>query len=326
MRFFRRPLNPSVGRVPQGTHAVGWGCRENGERVHAFRTYPTCRLRLATFTHFLMDFKIMDEKENSQSTALSIITQALKVPGVKVNREAFLLDTFKVEGKDKLLLLEKGPISSGLISQKEVKKQAQKLCSKRTLTSSMVSFAAGIPGGFAMATTIPTDMLQFLGFNLRIAQEVAYLYGYKDFWGDDGLDIEAVQGEFMLFMATMLGVGGAASATRYISTAVARNIATNLPKQALTKTAWYPILKNLASYIGVKLTKDTAAKSISKVVPILGGIASGAITYVTMSNMTARLYEAFDKAVEYTPQEQREDIEIMKKEMPDVYAAIFKEI
>ena len=24
-RFFRRPLNPSVACVPQGTHAVGWG-------------------------------------------------------------------------------------------------------------------------------------------------------------------------------------------------------------------------------------------------------------------------------------------------------------
>ena len=32
-RFFRRPLNPSVGCVPQGTRAVGWGCRENRERV-----------------------------------------------------------------------------------------------------------------------------------------------------------------------------------------------------------------------------------------------------------------------------------------------------
>ena len=46
-RFFRRPLNPSVGCVPQGTHAVGWGCRENGERVRAYRTHPTCGLRLA---------------------------------------------------------------------------------------------------------------------------------------------------------------------------------------------------------------------------------------------------------------------------------------
>ncbi|WP_308860890.1 hypothetical protein [Neisseria mucosa] len=42
-RFFRRPLIPSVGCVPQGTHAVDWGYRENGERVrtthapHAWR-------------------------------------------------------------------------------------------------------------------------------------------------------------------------------------------------------------------------------------------------------------------------------------------------
>ncbi|WP_206740553.1 hypothetical protein, partial [Neisseria meningitidis] len=37
-RFFRRPLNPSVGCVPQGTHTVGWGCRENGERVRTAHT------------------------------------------------------------------------------------------------------------------------------------------------------------------------------------------------------------------------------------------------------------------------------------------------
>ena len=42
-RFFRRPLNLSVRCVPQGTHAVGWGCRENGERVRAYRTHPTMR-------------------------------------------------------------------------------------------------------------------------------------------------------------------------------------------------------------------------------------------------------------------------------------------
>ena len=46
--FFQTTFEPiSVGRVPQGTHAVGWGCRENGERVRAFRTHPTCGLRLA---------------------------------------------------------------------------------------------------------------------------------------------------------------------------------------------------------------------------------------------------------------------------------------
>ena len=47
--FFRRPLNPPVGCVPQSTHAVGWGCRENRERVRAYLTHPTCGLRLAVF-------------------------------------------------------------------------------------------------------------------------------------------------------------------------------------------------------------------------------------------------------------------------------------
>ena len=44
-RFFRRPLNPSVECVPQGTHAVGWGCRENRERVRAYRTHPTMQAK-----------------------------------------------------------------------------------------------------------------------------------------------------------------------------------------------------------------------------------------------------------------------------------------
>ena len=37
-RFFRRPLNPSAGCVPQGTHAVDWGGRKNRERVRTAHT------------------------------------------------------------------------------------------------------------------------------------------------------------------------------------------------------------------------------------------------------------------------------------------------
>ena len=53
--FFRRPLNPSVGCVPRGTHTVGWDCRENGERVRAYRTHPTCGLRPAAQPIFLAE-------------------------------------------------------------------------------------------------------------------------------------------------------------------------------------------------------------------------------------------------------------------------------
>lgn len=37
--FSRQPLNPSVGCVPQGTHAVGSGWRENSERVRTYIPY-----------------------------------------------------------------------------------------------------------------------------------------------------------------------------------------------------------------------------------------------------------------------------------------------
>jgi hypothetical protein len=77
-------------------------------------------------------------------------------------------------------------------------KMASELIQKRTLQSTGVSFAAGLPGGFAMAATIPADTLQFLGVTLRLAQALAYIYGYKNMWANGDLDMEKVKGELML--------------------------------------------------------------------------------------------------------------------------------
>jgi len=42
--FFQTAFEP-IGRVCAARHARGGlGCRENRERVHAYRTYPTCGL------------------------------------------------------------------------------------------------------------------------------------------------------------------------------------------------------------------------------------------------------------------------------------------
>lgn len=272
-----------------------------------------------------------DEKLN----ALSVITEGLKLPGVKVDRVSFLMETFTINprtnlplsSEEKNKLIELGPIASGIATPREVRKIAENLCSKRTLTSSGASFMAGLPGGFGAALSIPADIAQFYGFTLRIAQEIAYLYDKKDLWKDGALDENEVRSELLIYLGTMLGVSGAGALMRYISAAVAKKIASDLPKKALTKTVWYPIMKALASYVGIKLTKDTAGRAISKFIPILGGFISAGITYVSLSNMSERLYLAFDKAAgEYTEREVQEDIEEIKEEMPEVYDAIFTEI
>ncbi|MDH2998733.1 hypothetical protein A1D22_02705 [Pasteurellaceae bacterium LFhippo2] len=265
-------------------------------------------------------------EQDKESTALDIVNWALKVPGVKVNRESFLIETLNISKENTALLLEKGPIGSGLFTAEEIKKIAEKISSKRKLQSTGTSFTAGLPGGLAMAATIPADTAQFFGFSLRLAQEIAYLYDTPDFWDGELLDDNRVKTELMLYLGTMLGVGGAASAMRLVTQAFGKQLAKDLTKQALTKTFWYPMLKTLGKYVGVKITKDTVARGASKVVPLLGGLVSGGLTYYTMSKMNERLIKAFEVGVVYTESEKIADEEILKQEMPEIYEAMFEEI
>ena len=70
--------------------------------------------------------------------------------------------------------------SSAGCTREDLARIANKLILVRTSTSSAASFAMGIPGGLAMGLTVPADTLQFFGMSLRLAQELAYLYGAQD--------------------------------------------------------------------------------------------------------------------------------------------------
>ena len=265
---------------------------------------------------------------NESNFTYELIEKSLALPGIKVERNTFLLDVFKgkVKQSDISLLLEKGPIASGLISQKEVKKTAIMVANKRKLMCSGGSFLVGLPGGWALPATIPADLVQFFAFNLRLAQEIAYIYGYQDFWNGDVLNHEKVEHELMLFLGVMFGIGGASQLTRLTAGNLSKQALKKLPQMALTKTWYYPLVKKIAGMIGVKLTKDTFAKGVSKAIPVMGGIISGGITYASMDKMSKRLYEAFDVAVEYTDEEISDDLKNLKKQMPDIFEGEFKQI
>lgn len=40
----------------------------------------------------------------------------------------------------------------------------------------------------------------------------------------------------------------------------------------------------MAGYIGVKVTKDSFAKGVSKVIPVVGGVVSGGLTFASIYN------------------------------------------
>ncbi|MEK4863929.1 MULTISPECIES: hypothetical protein [Bacillus] len=81
-----------------------------------------------------------------------------------MDRKEFLAKIFlnHVSGDVLSKIVEQGPILAN-VDIAVINKVSKKLVSTRTITSSGASFAAGIPGGLAMAATIPADTLQFLG-------------------------------------------------------------------------------------------------------------------------------------------------------------------
>ena len=87
----------------------------------------------------------------------------------------------------------------------------------------------------------------------------------------------------------MFGVNGAANTITKISASAAQKASKDIAAKALTKGTIYPIVKKIAQALGVKMTKDIFAKGVSKVIPIVGGIASGGLTYVTYKPMAYKL-------------------------------------
>jgi hypothetical protein len=87
----------------------------------------------------------------------------------------------------------------------------------------------------------------------------------------------------------MFGVRGASDAIAKVSTQVAATVARRLPRQALTKGAVYPVVKKVAGYLGVAMTKETFGKSVAKAVPLVGGVVSGGITLASYVPMCRKL-------------------------------------
>jgi hypothetical protein len=260
-----------------------------------------------------------NEQQSGQGTMEVILENAVKLPGVKVDRSEFLAQQFaKYDTYGNMrTILDRGPLEAG-ISLAVIDKIAKTLIEKRTILSTAVSTAAGLPGGLAMAVTIPADTLQFFGVAMRMSQELAYLYGRADLWQGDTADSEQVTRELTLYLGVMFGVAGSASMLRILNAPNSRQLLNQAPQEDLTQTMYYPLLKKISSYIGIKITKKTFAQGASKFVPVLGGLLSGGMTYFSMKPMGNRLRETlYDACDHYAETQFEQDIEKVQRAVAD---------
>ena len=246
--------------------------------------------------------------ESNEFSLENVVSTAIQVPGVKVSRNAFLAEAFATQDVDLTAILELGPVEAG-ISRETLLTIGKKLILSRTSQSSLVSFVTGLPGGLAMAATIPADVLQFFGMTLRLAQELSYLYGAQDLWEGGEIDDERVRNQLILYCGAMFGVASAGTGVRLLSAQVAKTAMKKIPQKALTKTTWYPLVKKICAGVGIKITKTTVTKGVAKAIPVIGGVVSGTLNFASMAPMAGKLHSVLDDAAfDYTAEEMEEDI------------------
>jgi hypothetical protein len=226
----------------------------------------------------------IDENGNGKIDLEDIIIKGLRIPGIRIKREEFLrkelLKRYPQEVID--IAVERSPMEAK-IPVAEIDKIADDVIQFERYCVSGISAALGIPGGVTAVAATVADIAQYYGYLLRATQKLLYLYGFpeidteeKDNQFDDG-----TMNALILCFGAMYGIAMANKALKKVATALGAGVEKQLLKRALTKGAIYPIVKNVAKWFNVKMTKQVFAGFFKNAIPVAGVVIGGGITYLS---------------------------------------------
>lgn len=220
-----------------------------------------------------------------------LLIGASQLPGVHIDRKTYLTSALGPHFSPEIIAtaIDTSPAAAG-ITPEQLNTIADGAIRFETTKVTALSAVSGIPGGLAMVGTIPADLTQYFAHILRIAQKLAFLYGWENIFEDDEKEIDDdTKNLLILFIGVMFGVNGATDAVSKVATRAAEVAAKKIPQKALTQGTIYPVVKKIAGLVGVKMTKDAFGKSISKAIPVIGAVVSGGMTLATFTPMCWKL-------------------------------------
>lgn len=226
----------------------------------------------------------IDQNGNGEVDIEDIIIMGLKLPGIRIDRAQFLQAEFKSKLPQEIIddAIAFNPLHAKIPSEL-IDKIADEVIKYERNCVSGISAALGMPGGIAMAATIPADIAQYYGYMLRATQKLMYLYGFPAInldEKDQTFDSETMN-TLIICLGVMYGVAGANNALKAMAKALATGVEKQLLRQALTKGTIYPIVKNVSKWFGVKMTKQVFAGFFKKAIPVVGGVIGGGLTFVS---------------------------------------------
>lgn len=233
-----------------------------------------------------------------------IIILGLRTPGIGINRNDFLTKEFSKKYSKEIIeqALATTPTNAG-ISLEDLNRIADNVIIFERNCVTGISTALGTPGGFAMAATIPADIIQYYGYMLRTAQKLMYLYGFPEIdvrEKGQTFDTETLN-LLIICLGVMYGVAGANNAIKIMAKALATGVEKKLINAALTKGTIYPIVKNVAKWFGVKMTKEVFAGFFKKAIPVIGGVVGGGLTFVTFKPCCDKLKKSLQNTLLSNP-------------------------
>ena len=246
----------------------------------------------------------LDQNGNGEIDIEDIITLAFKTPGVHVTRANFLQKELYKNHPQSVIdkAIATTPAQAG-ISSDEIDNIADEVINYERNCVSGISAALGAPGGWAMAATIPADIVQYYGYTLRATQKLLYLYGFPEVDSDEEgirLDSQTIN-QLILCLGVMNGVAGANNAIKGMAKALAVGVEKKLLNAALTKGTFYPLVKEIAKWFGIKMTKSIFAGFFKKAIPVVGGIVGGGITFFSFKPCCYRLKAALQDTMLSNP-------------------------
>ena len=228
--------------------------------------------------------EVMDANGDGNIDIEDVIILGLRTPGIKIKRDDFLQKELMKNYSPEVIskVIETTPAKAG-ITVKEIDLIADNVIKFERNCVSGISAALGAPGAAAMVATIPADIIQYYGYMLRATQKLMYLYGFPEIdveENEHGFDSETLN-ILIVCLGVMYGVAGANTAIKAMANGLAKGVSKKLMGMALTKGTVYPIVKSVAKWFGVKMTKEVFAGFFKKAIPVVGGVVGGGLTFVS---------------------------------------------
>jgi len=162
-----------------------------------------------------------------------------------------------------------------VVGSEIVERVARDCISRSVWRVTGLSFCAGVPGGLiGLVGGIAGDSAQYLINALRLTQQLAYLYGYDEFWDENDHLVKGA-GENVLTLPSLFGLLVGFSLTSGVKA-------------------------------GKTLSREVFFKGATKALPVLGGLVSGAVSYATYKPNAEALHRRLKKSAEARTQDPQE--------------------